>query len=38
VVFDASVTTAWCFDDEHTAETDALLRRLVSSPAIVPQL
>jgi len=27
-VFDASVTMAWCFDDEHTAETDALLRRL----------
>jgi predicted nucleic acid-binding protein len=37
-VFDASVTMAWCFDNEHTAETDALLRRLVTSPAIVPQL
>ena len=37
-VFDASVTMAWCFDDERTADTDALLRRLATSPAIVPQL
>jgi predicted nucleic acid-binding protein len=37
-VFDASVTMEWCFDDERTAETDALLRRLGTSPAIVPQL
>ena len=37
-VFDASVTLAWCFDDERTNETDALLRRLTTSAAVVPQL
>ncbi len=38
-VFDASVTMAWCFDDEKTAETDALLDRIgAGSPAIVPQI
>ena len=37
-VFDASVTMAWCLDDERTAATDALLRRLATSPATVPQL
>jgi predicted nucleic acid-binding protein len=37
-VFDASVTMAWCFDDERTAATDALLTRLATSPATVPQI
>jgi predicted nucleic acid-binding protein len=37
-VFDASVTMAWCFDDERTDETDALFRRLATSPAAVPQI
>ena len=37
-VFDVSVTMAWCFDDERTDETDALFRRLTTSPAVVPQL
>ena len=37
-VFDASITMAWCFDDERTDATDALLRRLPHSPATVPQL
>jgi predicted nucleic acid-binding protein len=37
-VFDASVTMAWCFEDERTAATDAMLHRLASSPAIVPHL
>ena len=26
-VLDCSVTMAWCFDDERTAHTDALLER-----------
>ncbi len=29
---------AWCFDDERTASTDALLTRLATSPATVPQI
>jgi predicted nucleic acid-binding protein len=37
-VFDASIAMAWCFDDEKTAETDALLDRLDKEPAVVPQL
>jgi predicted nucleic acid-binding protein len=37
-VFDASVTLAWCFDDERTEVTDALFRCLATSPAVVPQL
>jgi predicted nucleic acid-binding protein len=37
-VFDASVTMAWCFDDERTAATDALLMRLATTPATVPQI
>ncbi|HUB27962.1 MAG TPA: type II toxin-antitoxin system VapC family toxin [Tepidisphaeraceae bacterium] len=38
-VFDASVTLAWCFDDERTANSDALFDRLKSRiPAIVPQI
>ncbi len=37
-VFDASVTFAWCFEDERTAETDELLDRLTVTPAAVPQI
>jgi predicted nucleic acid-binding protein len=38
-VFDASVTVAWCFDDERTPATEALLDRLVARvPAVVPQI
>jgi predicted nucleic acid-binding protein len=37
-VFDASITMAWCFDDERTNATDQLFRRLANSPATVPQL
>ncbi|HTW94284.1 MAG TPA: type II toxin-antitoxin system VapC family toxin [Tepidisphaeraceae bacterium] len=38
-VFDASVTMAWCFDDERTPETDAMLDRLLlPSPAVVAQI
>lgn len=37
-VFDASVTMAWCFQDERTAKTDALLERLATDPGSVPQL
>lgn len=38
-VFDTSVTMAWCFDDESSPETDALLDRVAArSPATVPQI
>jgi predicted nucleic acid-binding protein len=37
-VVDASVTMAWCFEDEATSETDAILDRLTSDEALVPQL
>jgi predicted nucleic acid-binding protein len=38
-VFDASVTMAWCFDDERTPQTEALFDRLIQgSVAIVPQI
>lgn len=37
-VLDASVTMAWCFEDEATMATDALLDRLVDDVAIVPAL
>lgn len=37
-VLDASVTVAWCFEDERTPHVEALLKRLFVSPAIVPQL
>jgi predicted nucleic acid-binding protein len=37
LVADASATLPWCFEDEATAETEALLERLRSGePAIVP--
>ncbi len=37
-VLDASVALAWCFRDESSPETAALLRRLDSDRAIVPSL
>lgn len=38
-VFDASVTMAWCFDDERTPQTEALFDRLIQgSEAVVPQI
>lgn len=35
-VVDSSVTLSWCFDDEASAESDALLYRLGEGGAIVP--
>ena len=37
-VLDCSVTMAWCFEDERTAATDALLARVVDTGAIAPFL
>lgn len=37
-VIDASVTMAWCFDDEAAPGTDALLARLSEEGALVPHL
>lgn len=37
-VVDASTTMAWCFEDEATAETDAVLDRLRQDHALVPAL
>ena len=37
-VLDSSVTLTWCFDDERTAATDALLERVVESGAAAPSL
>lgn len=37
-VLDASITLAWCFSDEGTAATTALLERLEFESAIVPEL
>ena len=37
-VLDCSVTMAWCFDDERTAHTDALLERLIASGAVAPSV
>lgn len=37
-VLDCSVAVAWLFDDEATAETDALLDRLKDGEAHVPML
>ena len=36
-VLDTSVTLTWCFEDERTDATEALLDRLATSPAVVPQ-
>jgi len=35
-VVDASVTLAWCFEDETTDASEGLLRRLLSEGAIAP--
>jgi predicted nucleic acid-binding protein len=37
-VLDSSVTLAWCFDDERTDATDAVLERVVESGAQAPSL
>ncbi|TAF99304.1 MAG: PIN domain-containing protein [Betaproteobacteria bacterium] len=37
-VLDCSVTMAWCFEDERTAATDALLERVIADGAIAPAL
>jgi len=37
-VLDASVTLAWCFEDEATQDTDAVLERLAEDAAITPAL
>ncbi|WP_136709368.1 type II toxin-antitoxin system VapC family toxin [Agromyces sp. H66] len=37
-VLDASVTLAWCFEDESTVETDELLTRLRTDSAIAPSI
>ena len=35
-VIDASIALAWCFDDETTVATEALLRRLLLEGAMAP--
>lgn len=37
-ILDASVTMTWCFENERTAYTEALLDWAGSSPAAVPQI
>ncbi len=37
-VVDASVTMAWCFEDEATPATEAVLDRLRSERALVPAI
>lgn len=37
-VLDSSVSLAWCFEDERTDATDALLERLADSGAAAPSL
>lgn len=37
-VVDASVTLAWCFEDEATPQTEAILDRLFDDTALVPAL
>jgi predicted nucleic acid-binding protein len=37
-VVDASVTMAWCFEDEATAATDVILDRLTGEDAVVPSI
>lgn len=37
-VVDASVTLAWCFEDEATPQTEAILDRLSDDTAVVPSL
>ena len=38
VVIDSSIALTWCFEDEATAETDALFERVRDDGAIVPGL
>lgn len=38
VVVDASVTMAWCFEDEASPDADAVLDTLVHDTAVVPAL
>lgn len=38
LVLDSSVTLAWCFDDERTDATDALLEQVVEAGAEAPSL
>ncbi len=38
LVLDSSVTLAWCFDDERTDATDAVLERVAESGAEAPSL
>ena len=38
IVVDTSITLAWCFEDEATPQTQALLDRLAVDEAIVPSL
>ena len=35
-VVDCSIAAAWCFEDETTTRTEALLDRLDGDPAVVP--
>ena len=35
-VIDASVTLAWCFEDETSTAADAVLDRLEREPALAP--
>lgn len=37
-VLDTSVAMAWCFEDEATPDTEAVLDRLADDPAVVPAL
>ncbi len=37
-VLDCSVSMAWCFEDERTAATDALLERVIADGAHAPAL
>ncbi|MBB6146270.1 putative nucleic acid-binding protein [Silvibacterium bohemicum] len=37
-VLDASMTMSWCFEDEKTQETEAILRELAFTHAEVPAL
>jgi predicted nucleic acid-binding protein len=38
VVLDSSAALTWCFEDEVTAETEALLERVRTGGAVVPRL
>ncbi|WP_220793246.1 type II toxin-antitoxin system VapC family toxin [Nocardioides stalactiti] len=38
LVVDASVTMAWCFEDEASGATDALLERISVEGCVVPSL